>query len=208
MRIPFWTPAGTIDLADLKPQDFAAETIGSTLARINRFTGRTTETWSVAAHSVLVERLCPPDLGPWALLHDANAAFLGDFPTPSIDLIGHVTGSPAAAFGITRARGWLDRAIGAAWSVVVRSNSAELLRADRIVLQAEALAFMGITPQGLTRDDHEPFDRAVTYLIELPPSRDWRGARDLWLGRVRHHARLGALTPPEPVTASGTGPDA
>ena len=72
MNIPFWTSAGTINLADLQEQDLTAEILADTLAKLNRFGGRTREPWSVAAHSVLVERLCPPDLGAWALLHDAH----------------------------------------------------------------------------------------------------------------------------------------
>jgi hypothetical protein len=59
--------------------------IAHSLARINRFTGHTTHTWSVAQHSALVmamgwnltipEQLC-------LLMHDAHEAYLGDVPSP------------------------------------------------------------------------------------------------------------------------------
>lgn len=72
MEIPFHTPSGTVDLVALRPQDCSATIIARALAKINRFNGHTRWAWSVAAHSLLVEALCPtPALKGWALLHDA-----------------------------------------------------------------------------------------------------------------------------------------
>ncbi len=85
MTVPFWILGRSIDLMALRPEDMTVEVVGDTLARINRFGGRTPEPFSVAAHSVLVECLCPPDLRPWAILHDAHEAFIGDIVTPALD---------------------------------------------------------------------------------------------------------------------------
>ena len=52
MTVPFWTRAGTIDLADLQPAAMTAEILGDTLSKINRFGGRTPEPWSVAAQGL------------------------------------------------------------------------------------------------------------------------------------------------------------
>lgn len=69
MTIPFWISGGrTIDLLNIQPEDVSAELLADALAKLNRFSGRSPEPWSVAAHSVLVERLCPLELGPWALM--------------------------------------------------------------------------------------------------------------------------------------------
>lgn len=193
--ISYWTNHGTIDLSALRPDDLTAPILGEVLARINRFNGRLPEPWPVAAHSVLVERLCPPDLGPWALLHDAHEAFIGDITSPAAELIGEI-GGPAASRAIERTKGRLDHIIGAAWNTQVRSMNVHLRRADLLAASAEAFVFMGTAPQRLPWADSDIFDAAVCFLHAIPPGRDWRWACDIWLERIQHHARLGRLSPP------------
>lgn len=209
MTIPFWTSDGTIDLMALRPGDLTAGIIGGTLAKINRFGGRTPEPWSVAAHSVLVEQLCPPDVRPWALLHDAHEAFLGDLMTPAVDFIA--AGSPvpgAVEQAIHHAKGQVDRVIGAAWGVSVRSMNAALRQADHIACMAEAAMFLGIPPEYVSPADEDLLDRAMVHLRDLPTGGNWRAARDLWLSRIDHYASLGRISPPLAKETAGAVPAA
>lgn len=196
MSIPFWTPAGTIDLWQIEPESLTAEIVGSALAKLNRFSGRTPEPWSVAMHSVLVERLCPPDLGPWALLHDAHEIFLGDITQPAVELIARTGRQPSVLVAINAAKARLDRVIAGAWHLVGRSMSYQLRRADRIALQAEAILFLRAEPVLIERDDDDEIDRALSILRELPAGSDWRVARDLWLSRVEFYTLAGRMAPP------------
>lgn len=196
MTIPFWTSAGTINLADLQAADLTAEILSDTLSKVNRFGGRTREPWSVAAHSVLVERLCPPELGAWALLHDAHEAILGGIATPAVDLIALMGDLPQFDDALAKAKGRIDLIIARHWCLSVRSLNATLCRADRIALIAEAVWFLGAPPERFEPRDGEDIDRALSLLMEMHTASDWRAARDLWLSRVEHYAGLGLMTPP------------
>ncbi len=197
MTIPFWISGGrTVDLLNIQPEDVTAEHIAGSLAQLNRFSGRCSLPWSVAAHSVLVERLCPPDLRPWALLHDAHESILGDVTTPAVELIAHAGGIPDLADRIAQVKGRIDRVIGAAWAVPVRSVSPEIRRADHVAVLAEATVFLDQTPDLFDDEVAGEVDRAISILMELRDVRDWRAARDLWLLRAEHYAHLGLMSPP------------
>jgi 5'-deoxynucleotidase YfbR-like HD superfamily hydrolase len=151
-------------------------------------------TWSVAAHSVMVEALCPEDLQPWALLHDGHEAFLGDFTDPAVNFLCLNGTGTAVRNAIANSKGKLDRQIAAAWQVSVRALAPDLRRADHIALRAEAFVFMGTEHEFQDDKDVAAFRRAVSIIDYLP--RDWRPARDLWLSRVDSHALFGRMTPP------------
>lgn len=208
MTIPFHTPRGTINLRALCHEDMTAAAIADTLAKQNRYGGRTPEPWSVAAHSVLVEYLCPPEYRPWALLHDAHEIFLGDFMPPAIDLIcteGAASSLIADAIptAINATKGKLDRQIAAAWGVAVLAMAEPLRRADHIAYLAEVWTFFGIRPERkLGSHDTDLLDRAMANLSDMTLLNDWRMARDLWIYRTEIYAKLGQLSPPRSTDPS------
>jgi hypothetical protein len=71
-----------VDLSNFTPEDVRLPDISHALSQINRFTGHTTHPLSVAEHSVMVSKLCPPEHALWGLLHDASEAYLGDVASP------------------------------------------------------------------------------------------------------------------------------
>lgn len=80
-------PGRLVDLLLLSEDDIDFEAIAISLARLPRFAGRTRPDlppYSVAQHSVRVMDMAPRELRPWALLHDAHEAFIGEIPKPTI----------------------------------------------------------------------------------------------------------------------------
>jgi 5'-deoxynucleotidase YfbR-like HD superfamily hydrolase len=72
-----------------RKEDIALMDIAHGLSHICRFTGQTSEFWSVAQHSLLVDELISEDYGESnieirlaALLHDATEAYLSDIARP------------------------------------------------------------------------------------------------------------------------------
>lgn len=65
--------------------DVDFEDIAEALGQINRFAGHCRKPLSVACHTLAVADLAAaiePTARPWALLHDAHEAYLGDITTP------------------------------------------------------------------------------------------------------------------------------
>lgn len=72
----------TVDLERPDFTRFEIEDVARPLAYQCRFVGNTQSFYSVAQHSVLASRLCPPGYEYDALMHDSEEAFTGDWPTP------------------------------------------------------------------------------------------------------------------------------
>lgn len=199
MDIPFWTSEGTIDLANLKPENLDPEFIGLTLGKINRFNGRTYVPWSVAQHSVLVAHLVPENRRAWALLHDAHEAFIGDLTNPAVDFICSCGTETAVRNAIANAKGKLDRVIGAAYSVAPVALCPDVRAADNVALVAEAAAFLGVTPSDEAMTRSRSFQIALSLISEL--SGDWAEASVHWTETARHFADLGLMTLPKPAAS-------
>jgi hypothetical protein len=70
------------DLLEPDPERIDLRDITHALARIGRFTGHGDRIFTDAQHSVLVCDLAPVSLKRWALLHDAEEAYVGDVSSP------------------------------------------------------------------------------------------------------------------------------
>lgn len=64
------------------PADVRISDLQWALAKLCRFNGHTVDFYSVAQHSCLVMDLVPPAAKPYALLHDAHEAYVGDLVQP------------------------------------------------------------------------------------------------------------------------------
>lgn len=68
-----------VDLLRPDPEQIELVDIAHALARLTRFTGHGDQCFTVAQHSVMVHDLARV---PWALLHDAAEAYIGDVSSP------------------------------------------------------------------------------------------------------------------------------
>lgn len=83
MQLIILTASGTyFDLVAPKPEMIRITGNARALSRICRFTGHTSEFYSVAQHSVAVSHLVPKQYALQGLLHDASEAYLGDVSSP------------------------------------------------------------------------------------------------------------------------------
>jgi hypothetical protein len=111
MLLPDKIPQGledgrTRDLINLVDADFDIVGIAGRLAKINRFCGATRFPLSVATHSVVVSRLCSPELALTGLLHDITESFgIGDMISPVKEIMpqyrhleSHIHGQLCMAF--------------------------------------------------------------------------------------------------------------
>jgi len=77
------TVSGKIfDFENPTPDMVCIEDIAHSLAYLCRFTGHSSEFYSVAHHSVLVSEILPPNLQLVGLLHDAAETYVGDVSRP------------------------------------------------------------------------------------------------------------------------------
>jgi hypothetical protein len=75
------------DLNHPDPFKIRIDDIACHLSKLCRFTGATSEFYSVAQHSIVVARQLPPRLRFAGLLHDAAEAYTGDWSSPMKALV-------------------------------------------------------------------------------------------------------------------------
>ncbi|MDF1720544.1 MAG: hypothetical protein P1U65_07715 [Minwuia sp.] len=158
-------------------QDVHWPDIAAHLSRIPRFMGATDGgCYSVAQHSVAVMQLASPAARPWALLHDAHEAFVGDMLTPikrALRIRAAYTaetinmhwyhGETILNAALEHLRDVADRAIFGRVGIVPLATAPlairqDVARADRIMLAREA---QWLLPDGPAMDAWATFDRAL-----------------------------------------------
>lgn len=196
-KIEFITCHGTSDFSNLDPREFTMMAIADSLAKINRYNGRTEKPWSVAIHSVLVSELCSTEKSSAAgLLHDAHETFIGDIVTPAVEFIA-AQSSPIGANiikqCISEAKSSLDRQIEQFWGIDFMPSKTEVAKWDRIALLAEMQLFFNAK---VAAADLDYVGRALDILNELPQDGDWKTAKNLWIDEALKLSQCGALRLP------------
>lgn len=77
-----------LDYNNINGSMICLDDIAKGLANNCRFTGQIEDFYSVAEHTLLVWFLCPDELKPAALLHDASEAFTGDMNKVLKEIVG------------------------------------------------------------------------------------------------------------------------
>ena len=90
MTNPYILTAGGrhFDLLDPRPEQVDIDDIASALSKLCRFTGHTSDFYTVGQHCLHVMTLVPEHLRLQALLHDADEAYTGDHSTPQKIALG------------------------------------------------------------------------------------------------------------------------
>ncbi len=123
------------------------EDIAHALSHLGRFTGHTTEFWSVAQHSLLVAEKMPgiPEEKLVALLHDAAEAYTGDLASP---LKAYLKSRSNHVYG-----GLQDTITAAIYNRYgVTEIPSDVRLYDRAACLFEAEGFMGLSSGDLERD--------------------------------------------------------
>ena len=171
-----------LDLAHPSPMDIEIEDIAHGLARVARWNGQTRgeHAFSVAEHSVLVERLVrwlEPGLGPaeslTALLHDSPEYVIGDMISPFKAILGEsYKGVEARLQEAVHIRFGLKPVTPATLKKVIK-------RADNICAWFEAVQLAGFTPAESDGFFGKPPEGLELVLTPLPPTE----AQALFLAR-------------------------
>jgi 5'-deoxynucleotidase YfbR-like HD superfamily hydrolase len=138
---PWILTASGRPFALLHPEDSVIdiEDIAEALAKLCRWTGHTRQFYSVAQHSGIVHDILPMNARPYALLHDAHEAYIGDWSTP-LKWAVRAAGGAETAHAIDTVTDRIDAAIhkaaGLAWPPPPEVASA-VKRADLIALATE-----------------------------------------------------------------------
>ncbi len=77
-----------VDLLNPSPEVVLIDDIAAHLAKINRFVGATSRTYTVAEHCLLGLDFCLPGTRLEYLMHDASEAYLGDVSGPLKRMLG------------------------------------------------------------------------------------------------------------------------
>lgn len=161
-----------LDLLDPTPVDIELEDIAHGLAFVARWNGQTTGDWpySVAEHSVLVERLvgviAPATPAKWrlaALLHDAPEYVIGDMISPVKAAVG-------PGYGALDAR--LTAAIHIRFglpAVLPKTVKSLIKRADKVSAWLEATQIAGFSKAEATKFFGKPPEGAEQVQLALRP---------------------------------------
>ena len=127
----------------LMPGDVRINDIAHALSLICRFGGHTVEHYSVAQHSLLVQRIledmnASPEVQLAGLMHDAHEAYIGDMPTPIKTAIGYCWNSleqqasqaVQSAFGLNRISNKYKKMIKTADIIALATERRDLMRFD------------------------------------------------------------------------------
>lgn len=166
---------GFFDVFQPDPKMITPEGLAVQLSRRFRFGAATTESYTVAEHSVVVSRLCRRHaLKLAALLHDASEAYLGDLNTPIKKLPGfapfrylesRIQAATARRFGIPESQ----------------FNEPAVHDADRLALEVEATRFMPQWDPATFTVSRRRRERLAAQLLALEP----KEAAKLWLAEYR-----------------------
>lgn len=150
----------TINPMNPKPEDISIVDIAHSLSNQCRFTGHTSEFYSVAQHSVLVTNMVPDKDKLWGLLHDASEAYLADLARP----IKRDYGDLADAYSAAERR--LMHAVALRFDLALDGFSTDkhgvpdaVKEADNLVLKAEMLNLMPAScTVGIESDEESDFE--------------------------------------------------
>ena len=172
-------------LLDPRPEDISLDDIAGHLAKVPRFAGATTHHYSVAQHCVLVAWCIPfgHPARPYALLHDAHEAYMGDRTTPVKAALRYLAGD-SDWFSVLA--GKLDAAIHARFDLPWPPSpeiAAVVAHADAVMLATEKRDLLAAE-----MDWNYPLPPA--HADHIKPHDDWRQSRDVFMAEA---VRLGLL---------------
>jgi uncharacterized protein len=177
-----------LDLLDPSPLDVEIGDIAHGLARVARWNGQTMgdHAFSVAEHSVIVERICLETRPGWparwrmaALLHDAPEYVIGDMISPFKAALGY----DYKAF-----ESRLERAVHMRFGLppeLPRTVKDAIKRADRVCAFHEAVQIAGFSVEEAAKFFGRPRVRMPVTLAPLPASE----AQALYLERFERLRR-------------------
>jgi 5'-deoxynucleotidase YfbR-like HD superfamily hydrolase len=123
-------------LLDPQPHHVNFNVIAAATAKLCRFTGHTQCFYSVAQHMVHTTDLVDLEAKPYALLHDAHEAYVGDWSTPLKWAVNDLGGGDAIKRLVTKADQAIFSAAGLAWPMPPHI-AAQVKRADMVMLATE-----------------------------------------------------------------------
>lgn len=190
---------GALDLIEPRPEDVRLGDIAEQLAKLARFNGATSVDWSVAEHCLLCAEHASPEAAPYALLHDAHEAYIGNLISPAAHAYGWWVAQFAARQGVPLEAGkaifanalaalkhTLDRAIhtaaGLAWPPPEHIR-AEVRTLDARSLLTERRDLMARPPRlwGPRVEAYPPLPTRG----RLKPAKSWIAAADAFHARAR-----------------------
>lgn len=173
-----------LDLRHIRPLDIDVEDIAHALAQLNRFNGMASRPYSVAEHSLFVERLVAdsgvtdPNVLQAALMHDAHEAYFGDITAPMKQMLNEATGG---ALKLEERR--VQMAVMKAFKLQTPFHTAARVIhwADMTALSSERFALMPEHP--VVWPCTEEFPRVLWRDFDAVAEFDWAFWRDVFLRR-------------------------